>query len=114
MKIWNQRVRSFLYEQLVKHCGPLHTWETTSRPGYGRDPAFEAICAAVAKSVRAKSVKAVKHQIAFALPVKGKAYWANGGHSANAVLNLAAALDAGFIRWSDVPALTATPRGTKP
>lgn len=108
-RIWTPVVRQLLFERLTKEFGPARKWETSSRPGGGRDQAFDRFCARFAKVVSANSAKAVKQQIRFGMPVAGEATWGQG-QTQTAILCLAAAFEAGFIQDSDLPRLTATGR----
>ena len=99
--IWTPEARWLLYSQLVRRFGPLAGWN-------GKPDGYDAFCSHFAEIMAASSAEAVNMQIRFAFPVKRKAHWKQG-HAHNAILNLAAALQAGFILFSDLPDLEATP-----
>jgi hypothetical protein len=106
-KIWTKEARELLFSQLVDRFGPHASWEKHHSPGHGREGEFDTFCSAMAELVGAKSADAVKHQIAWGSPVTGRSRW-NQSHACNAILNLAAALQFGFIKYSDLPTLEAT------
>jgi hypothetical protein len=107
--IWTGDVRRVLYKQLVREFGALETWEKTNSPGKGRDKQFEKFCEQFAKVIGANSAKAVQHQIRFAMPETAKgSTW--GRHAQTAILNKAAALEAGFIKDKHLPNLQAVGR----
>jgi hypothetical protein len=111
--IWTRAARDLLFETLVAKFGPHSTWEKATSPGKGQDAAFEDFCQQFADVVGASSGEAVKHQIAWGTPtpVGGKEHnWSDPGRAANAIRNLAAALDAEFIRSKDLPKLFAEGR----
>lgn len=80
-------------------------WVSRSRPRFR----FDKFCEDFAQVVGAKSGDAVKHQIRFAMPeTESGSTWKR--HAQTAILNKAAALEAGFIRDSQLPELVATGR----
>jgi nucleoid-associated protein YgaU len=103
MGIWTVAARTLLFEQLVARFGPHRDWQSYASPGRGFDDQFNKFLGTFAELVGATTAAAVKHQILFALPVKGRARWQRG-HARNAILNIAAAFNAGFISHSDLPA----------
>lgn len=110
--IWSGEVRRLLYRRLVKQFGASQKWEKSAAPGRGLDPAFEKFCGAFAQVVGAKSADAVKHQIRFAMPeTEHGSKW--GRQAQTAILNKAAALEAGFIKDSQLPNLVAVGRTKK-
>jgi hypothetical protein len=105
-EIWTEAVRRVLYARLVRQFGSCDSWEKTSSPGRGLDPAFDEFCDAFARAVGAKSGRAVKHQIRFAMPETHRgSTW--GRHAQPAILNKAAALEPGFIDDKHLPNLRA-------
>jgi hypothetical protein len=111
-EIWTGDVRRVLYMRLVKQFGPSAGWKKVNSPGRGRDSEFERFCEAFANVVGAKSGGAVKHQIRFAMPeTKHGSKW--GRHAQTAILNKAAALEAGFIKDRQLPDLVAVARASK-
>lgn len=108
-EIWTGDVRRVLYGRLVKEFGPLDDWEKTNAPGRGLDQQFQQFCDDFAKAVGAKSGEAVQHQIRFAMPETTKgSHW--GRQTQTAILNKAAALEAGFIEDKHLPDLHAVGR----
>jgi hypothetical protein len=75
-----------------------------SSPGGGRDNEFDEFCGIFAQAVGAESGPAVKMQIRFALPEGPGSTW-ESGHVQTAILNKAAALEAGFIENRHLPDL---------
>jgi hypothetical protein len=110
-KIWTKTARQLLFETLVARFEPLAKWEKRTSPGNGLDQAYDEFCTAFAAVVGVKSGAAVKQQIHFAMPVR-QGSWNSNGHSSTAVLNLAAAYEAGFIVNADFPDLLAGGRGS--
>lgn len=108
-RIWTPAARQFLFEQLREQFGPASEWKASSKPGRGKDPAYDEFCERFSKVVRAKSVRAVKMQIRFGMPTVGESTW-KAGQAQTAILCLAAAFQAGFIKDSDLPNLLATAR----
>src|SRR5690348_1457604 len=105
-EIWTDAVRRVLYTRLVAQFGPYVDWKKTSSPGRGLDAMFDQFCDAFARAMGARSGDAVKHQIRFALPETEKgSTW--GRHAQTAILNKAAALEAGFIEDRHLPDLLA-------
>ncbi len=106
-KKWTGAARRLLYEELVAQFGPYDNWQSGHLPGNGRDVEYHRFLKAIAGVIGASSVKAVEQQIRFAMPVKRKARWSQS-HTYNAVLNMAAALQAGFIGHRHLPEIVAT------
>jgi len=106
-RIWTEVRRRVLYSNLVRKFGPCSSWEKATSPGKGRDQEYQRFLAEFAKHVGAKSAEAVAHQIAFSKPIRGIARWEQS-QAITAVLNLAAAFNAGFITQADIPDLIAT------
>jgi hypothetical protein len=78
-------------------------------PGRGLDADFDRFCENFAQVVGAKSGDAVKHQIRFAMrETESGSTWKC--HAQTAILNKAAALEAGFIRDGQLPELVAVGR----
>jgi hypothetical protein len=111
--IWTGEIRRVLYSQLVKRFGPLDDWTGSSSPGRGLDGAYDQFCEDFAHTMGAESGKAVKHQIRFAMPESSKGSTWEEGHARSAILNKAAALEAGFIKNKHLPNLTAVGREGK-
>lgn len=112
-EIWTGDVRRVLYKRLVQQFGPLNDWEKRQLPGRGLDQRFKEFCSAFALAVGAKSGAAVQHQIRFAMPETAQgSTW--GRHAQTAILNKAAALEAGFIDDGHLPDLLAVGRAPRP
>lgn len=94
-RIWTQPVRGALYEALVTQFGPYATWENATIPSNKRRAAYRSFCMNFARVIGCKSWAAVNQQIRFATHPTKALDKANLRH--NAVLNLAAAYEAGFI-----------------
>ncbi len=108
-EIWTGDVRRVLYRRLVQLFGPYEDWQKSSSPGDQHEDAFNTFCAAFAEAVGAKSPDAVKHQIRFSMPEsESGSTW--GRQAQTAILNKAAALEAGFIRDKHLPDLLAVGR----
>lgn len=103
---WTRAARDRLFKRVVQKFGPFDTWETSNSPASARQKEFDKFCADFAKTVGAKSGKAVKMQIRFGSPTTKRSEW-KAGHVRNAILCLAAALEAGFIGNKHLPNLTA-------
>jgi hypothetical protein len=102
-------VRRLLYRRLVALFGPLAKWEKTNSPGKGLDDMFDQFCTDFARAVGAKSAGAVQHQIRFAMPETTRgSTWER--HAQTAILNKAAALEAGFIEDKHLPNVLAVGR----
>jgi hypothetical protein len=102
--IWTGDIRRVLYHQLVKKFGPYDQWEKVSSPGGNRDKEFEKFCDSFAEAIGAKSGEAVQHQIRFAQPeTPNESTWSRQAQTA--ILNKAAALEAGFIEDKHLPDL---------
>jgi hypothetical protein len=111
-EIWTGEVRRVLYERLVQLFGPSDKWAKTGSPGRGLDADFDKFCEVFAQAVGAKSGDAVKHQIRFAMPETERgSTWER--HAQTAILNKAAALEAGFISDSQLPNLVAVGRAAR-
>jgi hypothetical protein len=111
--IWTGGARRLLYRRLVKLFGPYDQWKKTASPGGGKDTKFDEFCDGFAKVVGANSGDAVKHQIRFALPeTQSGSTWES--QAQNAILNKAAALEAGFIKDKHLPNLRAVGRPPHP
>jgi methyl coenzyme M reductase gamma subunit len=100
--IWTLAVRVLLYTMLVKHFGPSTTWEKTHSPGRDLDVKFKQFCEAFALVIGAKSGDAVLQQILFALPAPKDRVW-DAPRARTAMMNMTAALDAGFISNAQLP-----------
>ena len=112
-EIWTGEVRRVLYQRLVQLFGPYRDWKKTSSPGGKHDAEFDEFCDAFAKAVGAQSGTAVKHQIRFAMPESERgSTWERQAQTA--ILNKAAALEAGFIEDKHLPDLLAVGRSSKP
>jgi hypothetical protein len=109
-EIWTGDVRRVLYKRLVKEFGALDRWEKTNSPGRGLDGKFDQFCDAFAKAVGANSADAVKIQIRFAMPETSQGSTWEGGQVQAAIVNKAAALEAGFIDDKHLPNLRAVGR----
>jgi hypothetical protein len=110
--IWTHRVRRVLYARLVQIFGPLSSWEKRNSPGKNLDDEFSKFCDVFAQAVGAKSGDAVKHQIRLAMPETERgSSW--GRQAQTAILNKAAALEAGFIEDKHLPDLLAVGRVSK-
>lgn len=104
-----QAARRFLFEQLTAQFGPASEWEASNKPGRGKDRAYDKFCEQFSKVVGANSSEAVKLQIRFGMPTIGESTWEKG-QAQTAVLCLAAAFEAGFIKDGGLPNLKATGR----
>ena len=109
-RIWTGTVRRAMYQTVVALFGPYDAWEKTHSPGRGLDDQFKTWCENFAKGVRAKSGKAVQHQIMFSLPETERGSTWGTGYAQNAILNKAAALEMGFIKDSHLPEMLAVGR----
>jgi hypothetical protein len=110
-EIWAGDVRRVLYRRLVELFGPYEEWEKAASPGKGRDEEFDEFCNIFAQTVGAKSGRAVEHQIRFALPeTESGSVWHTQAQAA--ILNKAAALEAGFIKDKHLPNLAVGRRVT--
>lgn len=109
-RIWTNAARTHLFEEVVRQFGPHSEWQKERSPGRGLDDKFDKFCKAMAVVTGASGPDAVEQQIAFGSPVTGNAKWSGYGHSQTAILCLAAAFDAGFIKAADLPDLKATQR----
>jgi hypothetical protein len=108
-EIWTGDVRRVLYKRLVQLFGPYANWKKTNSPGGQLDGKFDQFCRAYALAVGARSSSAVKHQIRFAMPESSAgSTW--GRQAQTAILNKAAALEAGFIDDKHLPNLRAIGR----
>lgn len=107
--IWTAAARRLLYELLVDRFGPYENWERSNYPSSAERAAFTKFCDDFANVIRAHSGRAVLHQIQWSVGVQtdGDHHWP-GGQSRNAVLNMAAAFEAGFIKHADFPVLVAS------
>jgi hypothetical protein len=107
--IWTGDVRRVLYKRLVQLFGASDKWEKTGSPGRGLDKKYEEFCDVFAHAVGAKSADAVMHQIRFAMPETERgSSWKRQAQTA--ILNKAAALEAGFIRDGQLPDIVAVGR----
>lgn len=102
--IWTSTARDLLFQQLVDRFGPYSEWALDHSPGRGLEDEFENFLIVFAELIGASSPLAVEMQIAFATPVTNRAEWRQG-HVQAAILNIAAALNAGFISNKELPAL---------
>jgi hypothetical protein len=109
-EIWTGDARRLLYRRLVEKFGSLDNWEGTSSPGGGHDAKFDEFCEDFARVVGAKSGEAVKHQIRFAMPETRRGSTWEEGQARTAIMNKAAALEAGFIQNKHLPDLHAVGR----
>jgi len=105
--MWTTELRTQMFRALVAKFGPFEEWETTGRPGRGLDDQYDEFCDAMMTLTGAKSIQAVKHQIAYGKGVAGQALWENNGRARTALSCLTASVDAGFIRPKDLPDLLA-------
>jgi hypothetical protein len=111
-EIWTGDVRRVLYKRLVQLFGPYEDWKKANSPGGELDDKFDKFCEAYAQSVGAQSGGAVRHQIRFAMPESASgSTW--GRHAQTAILNKAAALEAGFVEDKHLPNLRAVGRSTQ-
>jgi len=100
--IWKRDTRPLLYRRLVEKFGAYSSWENASFPSHALREEYENFIESFALVVGAKSATAVKHQIAYA--TNGNS--AGGPNVAiNLMNNISAAVEAGFIRWCDVPSV---------
>ena len=108
-EIWTGDVRRVLYRRLVQKFGPSWDWKKSGAPGGELDAEFEEFCDVFARAVGAASASAVQMQIRFAMPESEQgSTW--GRQAQTAILNKAAALEAGFIRDGQLPDLLALGR----
>lgn len=106
--IWTKEAREFLYVTLVAKFGPYRTWQKSGSPGRGRDKIFYRFCSNFSKLNGANGGDAVQQQIAFSCRGRGRARLGQC-LAYNAILNMAAALHAGFILTSELPNLQTSP-----
>lgn len=104
-EIWTGDARRLLYGRLVAQFGALDTWTGSSSPGRGLDQKFDQFCEDFARAVGANSGDAVKIQIRFAMPESAHGSDWDQGHARTAILNKAAALEAGFIENKHLPSI---------
>jgi len=109
-EIWTGNVRRTLYEKVVEQFGPFDQWERKHSPGRGLDQKYDEFCERFAGWLGATSGEAVKHQISFAMPETASERTWEEGHARTAILNKAAALEAGFIENKHLPNLVAKGR----
>lgn len=101
--VWTGDARRLLYSLLVKKFGPLSAWQSANSPGQGRDDEYRQFLEDFARTVGASSGNAVQMQIRFAMPeTENGSTWV-AGHVQAAILNKAAALEAGFIESRHLP-----------
>jgi hypothetical protein len=105
---WTPAARTFLFEAIVAKFGPYETWEKSSTPGNGKDAEYKKFCEQFADIV-GSTADGVCHQIAWGTPTQsgGARDWTDSGRAYQAILCLAAALEAGFVRSKDLPKLVA-------
>jgi hypothetical protein len=108
--IWSRIARELLYEALVQQFGVYKTWKHAEYPSKAKQKEFVKFCKDFADLVDAKSWRAVTHQIKFSVGVQsrnGVHHW-DASQARVAILNMAAAFDAGFISNADFPELVAS------
>jgi hypothetical protein len=104
--IWTFATRLTLFQQLVKRFGPYSEWERATLPGHGMNVDYDAFCADFARAVGARSADAVKHQIAFAMPIpEGSVHFQSPAQAMTTMLCMAAAYEAAFITHANFPEL---------
>jgi len=120
-KIYSLVIYTMLYEQLIKRFGPFAQWTESRLPGRGLNDQFLEFCDDAARFVGANSGEALRKQLEFAMPIRPghKQHWGPSpkgktpGLARVAILNIAAALETGFITNSMLPSIEATgPRFT--
>ena len=102
-RIWTFETRDMLYHRLTMQFGPRREWESSQRPGRGLDEAYTEFLDNFAKMSGANSADAVQQQINFTMPINGEIRQLKRGQVGTMVLNLSAALKAGFIEISGFP-----------
>jgi hypothetical protein len=108
-EIWTGDIRRVLYRRLIQRFGPYERWAKSNSSGGEHDKDFDDFCADFARAIGAKSGDAVKMQIRFAMPESPSgSTWER--HAQTAILNKAAALEAGFIKDMHLPNLLAVGR----
>jgi hypothetical protein len=117
-KIYSFTVYSMLYQQLIKRFGPFEEWTGPGGrlPGRDLDKSFLEFCDDAAKFVGANSGEALRKQLEFAMPIRPghKQRWGvspkgrTPGLARVAILNIAAALETGFITNGMLPSIEAT------
>jgi hypothetical protein len=106
-EIWTGDVRRVLYQRLVELFGPLSQWQRTNTPGGKQDAEFDQFCEDFARVVGANSAEAVRMQIRYAMPETDSGSIWEEGRARTAILNKAAALEAGFIENRHLPNILA-------
>jgi len=103
---WTPAARTFLFEAVVARFGAYETWGGSSPKGRGAE--YKKFCEQFAEIVGSTG-DGVDHQIAWGTPTQsgGVRDWTKTGHAYQAILCLAAALEAGFVRSKDLPKLVA-------
>jgi hypothetical protein len=107
--IWTRIARDLLFEAVKDQFGPYNTWKHPEYPSRARQKVFQDFCEIFAALVGAKSWRAVVHQIKFGVGVQsrnGVHHW-DASQARVAILNMAAAFDAGFISNAEFPELVA-------
>ena len=99
--LWTSEARATLYQCLVRHFGPLNSWEGM-RPGRGLNDTYDEFLKSFAIALGAKSAEAVRQQINFTNPRQPHGNLGRQ-HVATMLLNLAAAYHADFIKQSGFP-----------
>ena len=112
--------RSLLFGAM-KEFGPYRDWTEVHTPGRGLNQKYDEVLRAYAtlvgcgrKEKNGDVTRSVQQQINFAIQYAANAFgpskavfngWANcnEGHIYSAIMNMAAALEAGFILYSDLP-----------
>lgn len=107
-RVWTREAYDLLYRQLVLKFGPYNSWENITSPGKEQSAEFERFCELFAQTIGANSARAVQHQISWSLPIPAdqKRDWPPS-RARNAILNMAAAFNAGFIDNTAFPHLIA-------
>jgi hypothetical protein len=92
--VWTNAARELLYERLVDLFGAAEVWSTTYTPGRGLDAAFDQFCKDFAAAIGAKTDRAVKLQIRYAIHSPDAL---RDSRAQQIILNKAVAFKAGFI-----------------
>ena len=106
-KKWSQELRFTLYARLTCEFGPFSSWKKSDHPD-GRKERFDEVLAELAAYFERQTgdsfeASAVKMQMKWAVTVQGEV---KRHQVREYVLNKAAALDAGFIKSSELQAIT--------
>ncbi|MGX9432398.1 hypothetical protein [Bradyrhizobium sp. LeoA1S1] len=102
-RAWTLARLTKLYKNLVQEFGPRAVWTHQTKPGRGLDAYYAEFCENFGAEIGA-SKDAVQLQISFTELFASRTWAPRQTHYA--VINLAAAWEAGFIKTTDFPAMT--------